>query len=147
MFVTHKKVRMHDTDAAKILYFAKQFRFTHDTFEEFMEENGVPLYNVVHGTEDFTFAMVHAEADYFCPLVLGDQLEVQLRVKQAGSTSFSMYYEIYKENDKTLAGTVTTVHVTLDRKTRTKIPLPKQLREILEKYIIKTTKDRINEDI
>ncbi|MFT5317682.1 MAG: 1,4-dihydroxy-2-naphthoyl-CoA hydrolase [Chlamydiales bacterium] len=141
MFVKHKKVRMHDTDAAQILYFAKQFRFTHDTFEEFMEENGIPLYNIVHGTADFTFAMVHAEADYLRPLVLGDQLEVQLSVKQAGRTSFSLYYEIYKEDDGSLAGTVTTVHVTLDRKTRVKIPLPKHLREILEKYTNETTKE------
>ena len=41
MFISYNKVRMHDTDLAGILYFARMFRFAHDALEDLLEAEGI----------------------------------------------------------------------------------------------------------
>jgi 1,4-dihydroxy-2-naphthoyl-CoA hydrolase len=131
MFVAKNKVRMHDTDMAGILYFARQFRFAHDALEDFVENEAFDFDKVFH-KENFVFVIVHCEADYFAPLRVGDKLEVQVSVEKIGNSSFTMNYRIYRE--KSEVGTVKTVHVTLERSSRKKIPIPQDFRQILEKH-------------
>lgn len=135
MFIAYNKVRMHDTDMAGILYFARQFRFVHDALEDFAESEGYGLHHLFH-SKDFVFVIVHAEADYLTTLRVGDELEVHLTVERIGNSSFTLDYQIYK-SDAVLCGTAKTVHVTLDSKTRKKIPIPQELRKSLEKYLSK----------
>lgn len=132
MFVSHNKVRMHDTDMAGILYFPRQFRFAHDALEDLLESEGVSFDRLFH-QEPYVIVIVHAEADYLVPLKVGEPLEIHIYVEKIGTTSFTMGYKIFKQ-DKTLVGTVQTVHVSLDAKTRKKITLPSKLREILERH-------------
>jgi len=134
MFVAKNKVRMHDTDMAGILYFPRQFRFIHDAWEDLMEKEGLN-FNTLFNEENFVFVVVHAEADYYSPLKVGDKIEVRVGTETIGNTSFQMFYEVYTENG-TLAGAGRTVHVTLDNKTRTKIPVPQSLKEKISKYLI-----------
>ena len=132
MFIGYNKVRMHDTDMAGRLYFPRQFRFVHDALEDFLEQEGLSFDHLVH-KETFVIVIVHAEADYFVQLKVGDQLEVHVTVENIGTSSFTMKYRIFKE-DQTIVGTAKTVHVAIDPKTQTKIPLPHKLRSILERY-------------
>jgi 1,4-dihydroxy-2-naphthoyl-CoA hydrolase len=131
MFIAKNVVRMHDTDMAGILFFANQFRFVHDALEDFCENEGLGFDRLFH-EENFVFVIVHAEADYKATLRVGDKLEVHLTVENVGNSSFTIEYKIYKKN-AILAGTAKTVHVTLDAKSRKKIPIPVELRKILEK--------------
>lgn len=134
MFVTHNKVRMNDTDMAGILYFANQFRFVHDAWEDLAEHENMSFAKVLH-EENFLFVIVHAESDYLAPLNIGDKLEVHVQVENIGTTSFTMVYHIYKE-DKTLVGKAKMIHVTIDKITRSKVPLPMQLTKLLSKHLI-----------
>lgn len=136
MFIAQNKVRMHDTDMAGILYFARQFRFAHDALEDFSESEGLSFNQVFH-KENFVFVIVHVEADYLAPLQVGDSLEVHLEAEHVGNSSFSLIYHIYRKVDGVLVGTAKTVHVTLDNKSRQKIPIPDVLRQRLEKHLIK----------
>jgi len=124
---------MHDTDMAGLLYFARQYRFAHDALEDFFAHEGLDFDLLFH-EEAFVPVIVHSEADYFSPLKVGDQLEVQVFVEKIGTSSFTMSYKIVKEDGK-LIGTVKTVHVTLDRKTHEKIEVPARLRHMLERYL------------
>ncbi len=134
MFVTKNKVRMHDTDMAGILYFPRQFRFVHDALEDWMENEGL-YFERLFTEEHFAFVIVHAEADYKAPLKVGDKLEVHLAVEKIATTSFIIDYVIYKE--KKVVGTAKTVHVTIDRETRKKIPIPIHLKSALQKNLLK----------
>ncbi len=136
MFISHNRVRMHDTDMAGILYFARQFRFAHDALEEFMESEGLSFQHLFH-KEHYVFVIVHAEADYLTPLKIGDLLEVHLGIEKVGSSSFTVSYQIYKTGRTALVGSAKTVHVTLDSKTRMKIPMPATLRHKLLKHLLK----------
>lgn len=135
MFITHNKVRMHDTDMAGILYFPRQFRFSHDALEDFLESIGMSFKHIFQ-KEHFVVVIVHAEADYFYSLKVGDELEIHVSVEKVGTTSFTILYQIYKL-DKTLSGVARTVHVTLDSKTRKKIPIPDFLHKFLSSHHIK----------
>lgn len=135
MFIAQNQVRMHDTDMAGILYFARQFRFAHDALEDFCASEGLSFDAVFHGNE-FVFVIVHCEADYLASLKVGDHLEVHLSVEHIGKTSFTLLYHIFR-NKKELVGTAKTVHVTLDSKSRKKIPIPEKFRKKLEKHLCK----------
>jgi 1,4-dihydroxy-2-naphthoyl-CoA hydrolase len=132
MFIAHNIVRMHDTDMAGILYFPRQFRFAHDALEDFVASMGLSFDQVFH-REKFVFVVVHAEADYLSPLKVGDQLKVHISVEKIGTTSFTVNYQIYR--GKTLTGTAKTIHVTLDSKTRKKIPIPPAFKAMLTEHI------------
>jgi 1,4-dihydroxy-2-naphthoyl-CoA hydrolase len=133
MFITHNKVRMHDTDMAGILYFPRQFRFVHDALEDLMAKEGLN-FDYLFTKEKFSFVVVHAEADYKSSLHVGDEIEVHMKLERMGETSFTWNYFIYRKKDRVLAGTAKTVHVAIERTKRHKIPIPPQLREIFEKY-------------
>lgn len=132
MFVTHNKVRMNDTDMAGILFFANQFRFVHDAWEDLVESENISFKQILEN-EPFLFVIVHAEADYLAPLNIGDQLDIHVEVESIGNSSFTMFYQIYTK-DKTVVGTAKTVHVTIDKKTRKKIPIPEKLKNLLKKH-------------
>ncbi|MBA3957455.1 MAG: acyl-CoA thioesterase [Parachlamydiaceae bacterium] len=134
MFKTKNRVRMHDTDMAGILYFARQFRFAHDALEDFSADEGFPFDQIFH-KENFVFVVVHAEADYLAPLKVGDALDIDLIIEKIGNSSFTIVYKIYRSVDHLLVGTAKTVHVTLDATTRKKIDIPPQFRKILEKHL------------
>lgn len=134
MFLAKNKVRMHDTDMAGILYFPRQFRFAHDALEDFIESEGLSFHQVFN-EQDFVFVIVHCEADYYFPLHVGDEISVQVAVEKIGTSSFIMVYEIFKK-DHTHVGSAKTIHVTLERVSRKKIPIPDKLKASLEKHLV-----------
>jgi 1,4-dihydroxy-2-naphthoyl-CoA hydrolase len=133
VYISHNTVRMHDTDMAGVIYFPRQFRFCHDALEDFVTSEGLPFESVFH-EEKFVFLVVHCEADYLAPLKVGDKLTVKLSTEKIGTSSFTVVYKIFKA-DGTHVGSAKTTHVTLDSRSRKKIPVPKKFREILEKYL------------
>lgn len=133
-FIAKNKVRMHDTDMAGILYFARQFRFAHDALEDFVESETGISFDDIFRREKFVFVIVHCEADYFASLAVGDKLEIRLSVEKIGNSSFTLFYKIFRQH--ALVGTVKTVHVSLNSETKVKIEVPDVLRQSLEKYLI-----------
>jgi len=90
---------------------------------------------MLKGTNYF-LPIVHAESDYKAPVFVGDKIVIAIKVGHIGETSFSFEYTL--KRGKTLVGTAKTVHVTIDQKSRKKIPLPPALRRVLNKYQLTT---------
>jgi len=124
-------VHLHDTDAAGLLFFAHQFRIFHDAYEAMLDSAGYG-FAVLLKEKDFFLPIVHAQSDYKAPLFVGDVIEIQVRVAHIGTTSITLDYKVFKE-DQTLVGTGQTVHVTIDNTTRQKIPLPSGLLDKIKK--------------
>lgn len=135
VFIAKNKVRLHDTDMAGILYFPRQFRFAHDAWEDLMHQEGM-TFEKIFNEDQHAFVVVHAEADYIVPLKAGDHLEVHLKVEKIGTSSFTIFFDIFrKEEALKKVGTAKLIHVSVDSKTRKKIPIPDSLRNILQKYM------------
>ena len=126
MFRFATTVKLYDTDASGALFFAQQFRLTHDACEAFLATTGL----FVQGKPIMQLPVVHAEADYAAPLRWGDAVVVEVRPGRVGTTSFGLSYRLCK-SDGTVAGTVATVHVAISGKTGRPVRLPAALRKAL----------------
>ena len=127
MFVYQHKIKLHETDAAGILFFSHQFEIIHDAYECVLEKIGFGFAELINN-QSFFLPIVHAESDYKKPLFVGDLLEIEVRMESVGQTSFVFAYQIFNHK-KELVGSARTVHVTIDKKTKEKIPLPSLMRE------------------
>jgi 1,4-dihydroxy-2-naphthoyl-CoA hydrolase len=130
MFTYNTAIRLHDTDAAGVIYFANQFRIAHEAFETYIESMRFDLGKLLR-TADYLMPIVHAESEYKTPLVVGDKITVQLSLERIGKTSFVLLYRLIKE-DGTEAGTVRISHVVIDRGSGQKRSIPDHLRNIIE---------------
>lgn len=130
MYIYQTKIKLHETDAAGLIFFSNQFKLMHDAYECVLENIGYGFADLLRNY-DFFLPIVHAEADYKAPLFVGDVLEIQVVVESVGNTSFTFAYKIFNHK-KELVGTGKTVHVTMDKKTSQKIPLPPTMREKIQ---------------
>lgn len=134
MIFRHKlTVRMYDTDAAGILYFASKFRFAHDTFEALLAVEGHNFHEFIT-QNDFMFVIVHAEADYKKSLIIGDDIEIRAYITKIGNSSFTLRYDVWNK-EKGMVGSAQTVHVAIDKKTRRKRDIPDSMLGMLQKYL------------
>ncbi len=133
MFIYKTKIKLHETDAAGLLFFSNQFKIIHDAYEMLLKKIGFGFAKLIR-QKSYFLPIVHAEADYKAPLFVDDDIAVEVAVESIGATSFIFAYQIFDENKK-LVGTARTVHVTMDKKNRRKIPLPKDMRRAIEKLL------------
>jgi 1,4-dihydroxy-2-naphthoyl-CoA hydrolase len=122
-------VKLHETDAAGILFFGNYFKIAHDAYESFMTSIGFP-FSWILDKADFLVLIAHAESEYRQSLFLGEKVTVELTVESLGQTSFVLHYIIANEANDPVA-IVKTVHVAVAKDTNTKMHLPDELREKL----------------
>ena len=129
---TKLTVRLHNTDAAGILFFANQFVFIHDAYEELLRLLGFSIAETLRDGS-FVVPIVHAESQYLKPLTVGDEITVTVQVAKIGETSFVLEYELFSV-DGELAGKAKTVHVAVSKQKQKKIMLPEELRQALKTF-------------
>jgi 1,4-dihydroxy-2-naphthoyl-CoA hydrolase len=126
-FVYSRTVRLADTDAAGVIYFAQIFNLCHEAYEEALASSGIDLKALVR---DATVALpiVHSSLDCLRPIFWGDRLLVRLRVSQLRERSFETAYEIVSQSDpETLLAQAIARHVCIHPQTRAKVPLPEAI--------------------
>jgi len=125
-------VRLHDTDAAGILFYANLFLYIHDAYEELLQLIGLPIASMLRD-EPFILPIVQAEAQYFSPLHVGDEITVVVQVGSIGKSSFVLVFDLFAADDK-LVGKAKTVHVAVSKQTQNKIALPEKLYRALKAF-------------
>ncbi len=130
MFTYKAQIKLHDTDAAGLLFFGKQFFYVHDAYEKLLEKIGFGFSHLLKKTGYF-LPIVHAESTYKKPLFVGDEIVIKVKLTHIGTSSITFEYEITHKG--VLVGTAKTVHVTINKATKKKTPLPKAFRSALEK--------------
>ena len=131
MFIYKTQIKLHDTDAAGILFFGKQFFYVHDAYEKYLEKIGYGFSSLIKN-KNYFLPIVHAESTYKYPVHVGDEITIKVKLTSIGKTSIIFEYEITNKKG-ILVGTAKTVHVTINKTTSKKIPLPKAFRSALEK--------------
>lgn len=132
MYIYETTIKLHQTDAAGVLFFANYFKIAHDAYESFLESISHPFAEIF-AQNDYLLLIVHAEADYMRPLTVGEAVSVEIRVAKMGRTSYSLDYSIKKGTGQPVAN-VKTVHAAVDGKTHRPIRLPESLRSALERH-------------
>ena len=123
-------IPFQDIDAAGIVFFAHLFRYAHETYERYMSDIGHPLADIIHH-EDYLLPLVHAEADYRQPLCHNETMTVELSVKTLGESSFTLHYRCVDSAGQ-LRAEVQTVHVVLNKATKSPQAIPDSLRCALQ---------------
>jgi YbgC/YbaW family acyl-CoA thioester hydrolase len=133
MYIYRTQVRLKDTDATGVIYFAEQFRMALEAFEEFLKDRGFSLKQLLESS--YLMPVVHAEGDYFAPLRVGDELEISLKVAKLGVSSVTLEFSFRDPDRKLDVGKVQLVHVIIEKESRSPVPIPDFLRSILESGI------------
>lgn len=131
MYRWETSIKLHEADAAGVLFFANYFRIAHDAYEAMMADLGFAFRGLIEDG-DFLPLIVHAESDYSSPLYTGDRVTIEITPEKIGRSSYHLKYEIRKD-DNSVAATLRTVHVTIDKKRKKPIALPEQLSKNLQK--------------
>ena len=129
MFRYATTVKLHDTDAAGLLFFGHQFKLAHDAYETMMTQIGFGFARILR-EDPFFIPIAHAEADFVRPLFVGDEVDIQLTVEKLGDTSFTLAYRLVNREGVEV-GKVRTVHVCIDKRTQRPVSIPDDLRKRL----------------
>ena len=129
-FRTRITVRFGDADPAGFVYYPVLFHYCHVAMEEFLAERlGIPYHRLMV-EERIGFPTVSAEAEFFKPLVYGDEAEIEVSVTQIGQSSATFEYSIRRVSDSGLCARATNVHVSMNLDTRLAIPIPARYRPL-----------------
>ena len=128
-FRTRIKVRFGDADPAGLVYFVNIFHYFHIAMEEFFAARCGISYEKLMADERIGFPTVKVEAEFFTPLVYGDEAEVEVYVSRVGEASATFEYGVRRVSDRQLCARATNVHVAMNLDARRAVPIPDKYRQ------------------
>jgi 4-hydroxybenzoyl-CoA thioesterase len=131
-FKTRIEVRFGDCDPAGLVYYPVLFHYCHAAMEEFFAARCGVAYARLVAEERVGFPTVNARAEFFAPLVYGDEAEVEVWVSNVGRSSATFEYRLRRASDGLLCASATLVQVAMSLDTRRAVPIPAHLREAFE---------------
>lgn len=127
-FSYSRTVRLADTDAAGVVYFARTLSLCHEAYEAALEAAGIALGDFL-GAAGVVVPIARSEADYLRPLRVGDRLRITVAPEPLSENSFALRFEIVKLGAaEKIAARVRTEHVCTSPAKRERAPLPAALR-------------------
>jgi 1,4-dihydroxy-2-naphthoyl-CoA hydrolase len=128
-----RTVRFGDTDAAGVLHFPRLLDWCHQAYEESLERFGLAASEIFpspHHSPAVALPVVHCQADFLAPLVVGDPLNIRLEPRRLDPGSFELQYCFFKEQQP--AARALTRHLTIDSASRRRCSLPPAINRWLE---------------
>ena len=126
-FSYHRTVRLADTDAAGVVFFARTLALCHEAYEESLAAAGLDL-NELLGAAGIVVPISRSEADYKRPLRVGDKVRVTVTPAALSENSFVVRYEITRlATPEKLSAIARTEHVCTSPAKRERAPLPPKL--------------------
>lgn len=122
-FIHHRTVRLADTDAAGVVFFARTLMLCHEAYEESLSAAGIGLPQLL-GAADLIVPIAKSEAEYLRPLRCGDKVAISVKPVLLSANSFAVTFEITRLGPPAkLAARVRTEHVVTSLAKRERIPL------------------------
>ncbi|WP_320665124.1 acyl-CoA thioesterase [Prochlorococcus sp. MIT 1223] len=129
-------VRFGDTDAAGVIHFYQLLKWCHESWEESLELYGLSpkeiFPNLVQETDVVTtyLPIVHCDARFLSPIVVGDHLDIILLPRRLDAGSFKVE-TIFKIANKDVAVGIIR-HKSINSHSRKRCPLPDNIDRWLE---------------
>ena len=123
------RVRYVEVDKQGIVYNGHYMTYTDVAFAEFMRHKGYPYKTLV---EEHGFEVCHVKStfEFKGSAYDDDSLEIGVRVLRVGEKSFTLAFEVYRENEEdilTYAEFVFSGYDSANRKSRPLSPLMRQI--------------------
>jgi 4-hydroxybenzoyl-CoA thioesterase len=126
-------VRFGDADPAGLVYYPVIFHYLHIAMEEFFAARCGTSYARLMADERIGFPAVNAQAEFFVPLVYGDEAVVELFISRVGRSSATFEYTVRRAGDAVLCACATHVQVAMNLDTRRAVPIPEKYRHAFER--------------
>ncbi|MFN5516254.1 MAG: acyl-CoA thioesterase [Cyanobacteriota bacterium] len=131
MFSQTLTLRLRDTDAAGVVYFAALLALCHDVYEAFWESQGLNLGAFFEET-GLALPIVRSEMDYRRPLGWGDRLEIQMTVFNLERQGFQTCYQLFNaEAPLAIVASGALNHVCICPRSRQRRDLPEPWGQVL----------------
>ena len=131
-FSARIEVRFGDADPAGLVYYPIIFHYLHVAMEEFFAARCGISYARLMADERIGFPTVNAQAEFFVPLVYGDEAVVELFVSRVGRSSVTFEYSVKRASDDTLCARATHVQVAMNLDTRRAVAIPDKYRRAFQ---------------
>lgn len=134
-FTSLQKIRFDDVDGAGIVYYPQYFHLCHKAFEDFFDDAGSISYPQMINEMRRGFPTVSIHSEFTAPLSYGDFVLVKLTVEKIGRSSAIFNYRIYRKKDSELCFSAEITSVFIDLDTKTPLPIPDEIRSLLENVL------------
>jgi len=128
-FSTRITVRFGDADPAGLVYYPNIFHYYHIALEEFFAARCGISYQKLMADERLGFPTVNVQAEFFAPLVYGDEVDVEVFVTRTGRSSATFEYSIRRASDEILCARAILVQVAMDLDAYRAVPIPERYRQ------------------
>ena len=134
-FTSLLKIRFDDVDGAGIVYYPHFFHLCHNAFEDFFDDAASVSYPQLINEKHRGFPTVAIQSEFSAPLRYGEIALVTLEIAKIGRSSATFNYEIRRKQDSRLCFTAQITKVYLDLKNNKAIPIPDDMRSLLESIL------------
>ncbi len=119
-----RTIRLADTDAAGVVFFARTLAICHEAYEEAIASAGIDLRNLL-GAADVIVPIAKSEAEYLRPLRVGDKVRIPVVPAALSANAFAIRFEIVKLGPpEKVAARVRTEHVCTSLAKRERVAMP-----------------------
>ena len=130
-FTYHRTVRLSDTDAAGVVYFAQVLSMCHEAYEESLAASGINL-KAFFNNSSTAIPIAYAEIDFFKPMFVGDRLIIEVSPQPLSDSEFVTAYRIVNDSSSgNPLAKAKTRHVCIRPGSRRRNPLPETIRQWL----------------
>jgi 4-hydroxybenzoyl-CoA thioesterase len=134
-------VRFADADAAGLVYYPVVFHYFHVAMEEFFAARCGTSYARLMSERRIGFPTVNVKAEFFVPVIYGDEIDVEVSVSRVGKSSATFEYAARRASDGKLCARSTQVQVAMNLDARSAVPVPDDLRRAFDASAARTAAD------
>ena len=134
-FISQVEVRFRHCDPAGIVFYPRYFEMINDFVEEWFDKGmGLP-FHALHGERHIGTPTASVQCDFSAPSRWHERLRQVLEVQRIGGASFKVLVK-FEGPDGQLRLAATLTIVTVDLRTMKSMPLPADLRERMQAYLV-----------
>jgi len=126
------RVRFAETDAQGIVFNGNYLTYCDVAWTEYFRALGLTYADMISRGMDMV--LVGAVQEFKSPAVFDEMLEISARVLAIGTSSINFEFEVYGADDGRFVHRARSTYVTVDPVTKSKIPVPDVLRQVISTH-------------
>lgn len=130
---------MRDTDATGALFFSRPLEIGLEAFEAYLDSKKFRWREMVN-QQNFFMPIVHVEGDFYAPVTVGDQLDVQWAVTAIHKRSFEHHSHLSLRGKE--IGEAVFVHAVTSASSREAVVIPTHL----HRWLVEAQGAQMNEE-
>ena len=121
--------RIHDIDAAGVMFYGRIFYHIHDAYEDFLNHHQSGIDKLLK--TEIILPISHTEASFKAPVFLNEEIDIEIFLQQFKGQEFSFFYQLV-DKKRIVRATAITQHICLNRISKKRQNLPDIMKNVLE---------------